>query len=650
MSSDCTTIVPLRLENLHIHKLTFLSSTINNYLRTMEQNSDPEVSITRTLGRLDISKLSQPSIHDERPISSSAASTVNSQILYIKDHDRLHRGRLSSISNDSAIDLETEDAHQLNSTQEWTIADQEIFEWQYSCQTGQRQAKGRTFRCTYPVADKHNSFETEQVVRLSSEKEGLPLVDVVSANDDGHCKNDRQHELARLAAMQMLGSCYTLPMTPGYHADGRFDKDQSHGIPSPTSQLIDSLDKHSQHHHSFPLDQDAQTVTDNSNEVNRFDGSSSILLPHSNSLPDSENYDHTSAMAEETTFTPRDKQHFLRFYECRSSYKKRRCNTMSLVMSQPRRFQRWRSRTDQGFSKDIGELEDFATLLLSRTRNQAPKTAKLSHDIPLHPVKDVVLQRWKSLAKRVGNIRDRRHSLVADEDLPSRLPSPTLSATGKERRRRAQQESEIDGDVGGAQHLNSPVAESLLPLLSDHDTVYSSGSEEETPRLHLANPRVAAAEFVKASKAELGDSLGAQTKILAFPASPTLPLSRGRSMIKSSKSSKATRQKSPPSARSLSQRRSHTRGRRKSMLSEVYTQDDLDGGAAGRLCSLQLDSTTLPSAIEEVKTPSPARYQLEWLIPGRNDVRNEREPTEKKDVRPEAVRLSTSGTQVYRPV
>lgn len=87
------------------------------------------------------------------------------------------------------------------------------------------------------------------------------------------------------------------------------------------------------------------------------------------------------------------------------------------------------------------------------------------------------------------------------------------------------------------------------------------------------------------------------------------------------------------------------------MLSEVYTQEDLDmkdDAASGRL---QLQCIALPPSILEIKTPSPTRNPPEWLAMGDQDLKSKQvHVTESEVDRPAVNRGSTSGTEVYMPV
>lgn len=189
---------------------------------------DLPVSLPRTCSISDLTKLfkrTRSALSQSSATSRRSENSVseNSQILYMADPKKLKsrkaRQSLSSIGNnadrrfDGSTD-EKEDYHDLEALS-WDVIDQEIYEWQYVCQTGRPywwspESRYRRLKIYQP------RLMNEPSPRFWMRKlEGRPKPAYAekrrAVSDNYFCDPRTSHDLAHLVAVQLLGACFTLP-------------------------------------------------------------------------------------------------------------------------------------------------------------------------------------------------------------------------------------------------------------------------------------------------------------------------------------------------------------------------------------------------------------------------------------------------------
>lgn len=221
--------------------------------------------LPRTHESLDLAKLSHckhPECEMPYVVSlsaSEASSSRSSQVLDMKDSKSIRRA-LSSLGNGSEHILgglsERKETLSLAEEITWNIVDQEIFEWQYSCHTGRpywwapdskyirlKNVQPRVFNEPSPPVwmgeMTHECWKPSYNQQRRAASEGF--------TQDPNASD----ELAHMVAIQLLGSCFTLPPddiagapSPNYSMwDGK-------GVTLPDPRMISSLRMHSHFRYS----------------------------------------------------------------------------------------------------------------------------------------------------------------------------------------------------------------------------------------------------------------------------------------------------------------------------------------------------------------------------------------------------------------
>jgi len=254
-----------------------------------------------------------------------------------------------------------------------------------------------------------------------------------------------------------------------------------------------------------------------------------------------------------------------------------------------------------------------------------------SHHVFVQPVKELVVKRWKTFRRRLGGSSpsDRLRSDEESESGQSVCSSTGPGNDGRERRRRVQNDSEIDAFMDGDAHSNSPARQQATPLMLESETFPSTDPENSHFQFHLADPLTAVADLVAAPSEDPDQShwsplsrAGCAPMSHASTANPELQANLDEAMVTiesvpkkpECQSSISSKQTGSCSAHSYSSRRGQVGRRRKSLLSEVCTPDDFNLNGEGKTEERSvLNGVPLPSSAEIVEPLSPIRQQNQWL-------------------------------------
>ncbi|KAI9049429.1 hypothetical protein LZ554_006462 [Drepanopeziza brunnea f. sp. 'monogermtubi'] len=194
---------------------------MNTWGNLRASQEDFPACIPRTSSTSDFSTLIRKDIdeHSSRRRAMTNESE-NSQILYMANPKRSRRsGRksLSSVANNpfrrNEGSSDKEEAH-VRDTLSWNIIDQEIYEWQYVCQTGRPywwSAESKYTRLKKLQPRVHDSSTGWWMRELDASPKPVFAEKRRAVSDNYFCDPSTIHDLAHLIAVQLLGACFTLP-------------------------------------------------------------------------------------------------------------------------------------------------------------------------------------------------------------------------------------------------------------------------------------------------------------------------------------------------------------------------------------------------------------------------------------------------------
>lgn len=651
----------------------------------IKTTSPSSTSLPRTHGSPDLTKLSEPAA----PISlsgSETSSSRSSQFLYMKDNKQTRRA-LSSLINGSEHNLEgqPERMETLSAAEEiaWNIVDQEIFEWQYACHTGRpywwapesrytgvKKVQPRPFNEPSPqiwmgdIIDEYWKPSYSQQRRAVSE----------GFAQDTHTSD----ELAHLVAIQLLGSCFTLP--PDYIA-GAPSPDYSmwdgKGVVLPDPRMISSLRMHSHFRYSPSFGHQARNASPVTMWMS-FDGSCPQHLEpkrrDTRTFAGRQQGIQRNEMVRESSDSGSLDDTIERASRSETEYSTNGLETHPTAQHTQDTIGRSRPTLNfirhESLQAEFDSSDEEETEPDSNAATASPKSFRSDHRFhsvrrsePHHvfvqPVKELVVKRWRTFKNRLGHSsRGNKRSEDRSESSQSTCSSVGTTNDGRSRRRRAQEDSEIDGSMDSIVHLNSPATGQVTPSVPNTDSSHLVVSRNPTFQFQLADPLVAAAELVAALSTAQYQKLQqpfeghgdhpAQEAIL--PSDAHLDHNDITTTENAPRLAEGPRtsSKQPSATRSYSTRRNKSRKRRKSMLSEVYTVDEYDETVPenGEASSPHtVGGSILSPPPEGVEPLSPIHQQNSWLD---TSISPDSIPAERLD-RPAFCRLSTSGTQIFTP-
>ncbi|PVH74459.1 hypothetical protein DL98DRAFT_519276 [Cadophora sp. DSE1049] len=630
---------------------------------------DLPASLPRTCSIPDLTKLfkrvrsAQSQSHTISRQSENSVSE-NSQILYMADSkkskSRKARQSLSSIGNhvdrrfDGSSD-DKEDVHDVDALS-WDVIDQEIYEWQYVCQTGRPYWWSPESRYTRLKRYQPRLMNEPSPKFWMRELDGRPKPAYAekrrAVSDNYFCDPRTIHDLAHLVAVQLLGACFTLPPdhilgvpSPNYTINNTFA-----GLPDP--RMISSLRMHTQFRYSPSFGHQAR----NTSPVQTWPRSLGRPSPgFSSPIADIGPSTSTSRRTERRrTLNINDGSGSCGSVESDGERTQRGSHHNHTLMGKP-------STTDQvtGQSRRRTSKRPKCEQTVASTEQTAPKTnyrlepviRSEPHHVFIQPVRELVVKRWTNFKRRLsGSLHSALPTRNSDDrESTSEVGSPTMSSDGKVRRLRAQESGDIhSSDVDTTQHFNTPTSGDLTPLggLSTPDRINGAAFRLSNPSiaeaaLAAAEGRATASPSPTASRSRKHISpsessihpMGYQNRVRApaptTPSRPPFPLYS------------PARFNPPAASNPFSSRRRPTREQRKSTLSEMYTPDDVQGSGAADLAGSEISSapaianvTPLGDTKEHgVATTSPLPILMDPAL----------------SFRPRIGRTSTSGTQIFTP-
>lgn len=556
----------------------------------------------------------------------------NSQVLYMAGPPkrlRKSRASLSSIGNRSTQGMDGSsdtkaDAEEDSFSDEltWNIIDREIFEWQYACRTG---------RPHWWSPESRYSRLRKLPPRLTREPPPRPEMRGVDERPKTDYGNKRRaisdsylagqvgvENLAHLVAIQLLGSCFTLPpdhngmLLPDYTS---YDLNGSENSPDP--RLISSLRLHTHFRYSPCFGHQAR----NTSPVQLWSGAYDGPSPNTSPLPMTTGF-QTPVIGTSGSRPRRcGSRRPLNVTEGSES----NCSLENQAEDYVNSFEKCNldpTASVTAWYRRQGIDDDNARRMIltyipgeSGARRQQPKAVQIDgdmdipqgyrgvqssprtpktnyslqpvirsepHHVFVQPVRELVVKRWRTFRRRFGGslhapLPTGSEGNISTPSTPgySGGCSPAMSSDGRARRRRAQERGEIlSASVDSTPHYNSPISGYLSPRSSGYPSPFWIDSMNSSPAFQLADPLAAAAALVLAKTQSSAPSVLARNQ-RELPLSST-GSSHQTSEVASRREPKTGANPSMSYTRTL-QRRSH----RMSMLSEVCTPEDLIENVTG---------------------------------------------------------------------
>lgn len=629
---------------------------------------------------------------------STNSDSENSDILYIAMPEKSNRRdpSLSSISSNSGQRLDgtsegnwpgKENSASPNPAEKfsWDIIDQEIYEWQSVCRTGRPywwSPKAKYDRLNAASARLANEPCSHLWAKEADDGPKFEYnVRRRAVSDSFLADPNAVGDMAHMIAVQLLSSCFTLPpdiVQVPQQSRTLSGKNMLQGYDFSDSQMISSLKMHTRYRYSPCFGHQGRNSSPVLIDPDTYDDLPSSLPP-----PLDATGIKTPDISTSNTLLRRRRVHrALHVTEGSATncsldshtddYLKLSSANVNLDPTVRTKFKLSQQVTeDHGHkgcipSQNIGKEKEVQQALAidsqphgrisyPEVQRTHPKTrhelnlitrSESQHDF-MQPVKDLVVKRWKTLRRRLGGSLHSNVPLAGFEQYPlpstSRTSSPAMESDGKERRRRARASGDISS-YESTPHYNSPV--------SSHFSAPGSGASSPTQKEHrkvhpkypLDEPLVAAVSLALAS--------GHSPTSSNVPARLDAQNPSNSDLVDDANQSRADtghathhRLNSTASNHSSSVRRSRMRQRRKSMLSEVFTAEDLvDEGTTNRSDNetepniFKAKSSTLPSLVNVTGSAS------DMLSPD-SDISGSNKASRK----PGLSRTSTSGTQVFSP-
>ncbi|KAG4431110.1 hypothetical protein IFR05_013397 [Cadophora sp. M221] len=647
---------------------------------------DLPASLPRTCSIPDITKLVKRTRTAQSSSHASSRQSENSQILYMaefkkKPKSRENRQSLSSIGNcvdrrfDGSSD-EREDGHG-GDTLSWAIIDQEIYEWQYVCQTGRPywwspESKYTRLRRYQP------RLMNEPAPKLwMRELDGRPKPAYAekrrAVSDNYFCDPKTINDLAQVVAIQLLGACFTLPPdhilgipSPNYTIDKT-----SARLPDP--RMISSLRMHTQFRYSPGFGHQARNTSPVQawprSFVKTSPGFSSPIADIGSPASASRRKERRRTL--HLTDGPgccgsleSDGNHLERSYSSNDGLDSESTKTQQaqgkshssytpMMESYSRRHatEHHRRKISRQQSKDKAAKEPEQVGSKTNYRLE-PVIRSEPHHVFIQPVRELVVKRWTNFKRRLSGSL---HSALPtrgseDQESASETGSPAISSDGKARRLRAQERGDIhSSDVESTTHFNTPTSGNLSPASGigtpDRIDMINGAS------FRLSDPSIAEAALAAAERrgADPQKSSVVRRRKQVSPSESSLhPLGCQTSVTGHAPTAQSrpafplyspARFNPPAASNSFSSRRKPNREKRKSTLSEMYTADDVKGvETADRVSSARATTSVTPMENGKQNLDTVARTSAIPIL---------RDPS--VSLRPRMGRTSTSGTQIFTP-
>jgi hypothetical protein len=700
---------------------------MNNCDDIFEKSEDLPASLPRTSSTTDFSKLFRRRRHARKPRSrrsqslapserSEAYGSENSQVLYMAPQKRRKtRDRsLSCISNGSArrLDVSSDTKDDIGDEElSWNIIDQEIFEWQYVCQTGRPYwwspaAKSHRLKKLQPRLKNEPS---SRIWMKEIDERPKPVYGAQRrAVSDSYLSDPSTiQDLAHLVAIQLLGACFTLSPESivGLPSPDYTSLDRSSLTRFPDPRMISSLRMHTNFRYSPSFGHQPRNTSPVEVWPGLYDGPSrnpsppaantGVVTPNigtSGSLPKRSRVRRALHVTEGSDSLGSD---IGEFDSCCSKkdlgptvaktawHRRQGSNDVNYLST---RFPRLLSSTSRG-SKQApstnGDDMDGSQVYrgvqtlkwpLQTNYRLQPMIRSEPHHVFVQPVKELVVKRWRSFTRRFGGslhsalpTSQSEYQTSASDSGESEASSPGISSDSKLRRLRAQERGDIhSSSVDSTPHFNSPASGVFSPNPSGRVSPYWIDSPN-APTLPLADSPVAAASPAAAQTApstKIKKSIletSSTSEALIFPQVQTGPTSSALTTCGSGHSKMEF--PFPSSSYSYSSRKTVNRQRRRSMLSEVCTPEDFRTSAGANAEGSEVVEKSILSAVGSTLASPRAEVPPSAIAQGRRQGYQDAMAspsfagfmgmTDIKGIsiqeRPRVTRTSTNGTQVFTP-
>jgi hypothetical protein len=536
----------------------------------------------------------------------------------------------------------TDDKTRKNLT--WDIMNREISEWQSVCQTGcpswwstfpkWNQKNDQTWNDIYSISQRQNNMNSALGQHYGLQRRAV--------TDSYISDNDNAHDLAHLVAVQLLSACFTLPVDCISSSRSAGDQilNTLDSVDMPGSRLISSLRMHTEVRYSPSFGHQARNSSPASLWQGAYDGPNLSASPKQSSSQESPVTESSGRV-----FRRRKVRRDLRVTE--SSVDECSLSSGSNQSGHRRRDKSKRTVRQRAESRrETPVVTRRGRLSLQAVIRSEP------HPVYIQPVKDLVVKRWQTFRRHFGDSLSQGHSdqstavdfmvpILPSNPTQSHGPSSfTLSTEVKGRRRLARER----GDIHSSSTESSPRYNSPISVVNS-----GAGSPAHLDLRNLSPKTQNALDVLEAGPGMNAHTNQVNRAAIDFPhqmslstpnpqfisgmSSPPSPLTAPTNPMEFNAAANLNARKSKVTA---SPRGRGLRRQRKSMLSEVYTQDEIEEERS----VLGATGSTLAGPREE--SNSEATHELAIPIIG------EAQSTFWMG-KPRMIRVSTSGTQVIRP-
>lgn len=461
-------------------------------------------------------------------------SSENSQVLYVADSKRPQRPKpqrrtLSTMSNSSLTTLsgnrDIEIDSDLDSEAEeisWDIINKEIHEWQYVCRTGRplwwsTEVKSSRMCCvsTLPSENREEARTRAWMREITDDSRPRLRKRYATMDDSNLADSNDVQELAKVIALQLLGSCFTLApeyLVPLPSIPTSYNRKGDSKLPD--SRMISSLRMHTQFRYSPCFGHQARSTSPIQPwDCGGYDGSSA----YSSSPPD------TSGVVTPVIITSEPSRRRSRLQKAHralhvSKQSANNCNVgshrsnsnldgkVATSMDQELRdghtiyceklsttvhvhgADSRRQNSRRSMARDRLEVMPPATVddanidtskMYRGVQPTIPPRANYRlqpvlrsepHPVFVQPVRKLVVKRWRSIRRQFGGSLQaslpRRASRNGESESESDATSSVLSTDARARRRRAQERGDIHSAGGDdSPHYNTPRSGTMTPMM-----------------------------------------------------------------------------------------------------------------------------------------------------------------------------------------
>jgi hypothetical protein len=384
----------------------------------------------------------------------------------------------------------------------WSVISQEISEWHYVCRSGRpycwsdEARRKRTRKKLRFENDFEQEFRSGDGSREMMEERGS------DSSEELLEKEEDLNTMAHMVAVQLLGSCFTLPnesaqMHPKSVVPGVY----SNKIVS-DPQMISSLRLHSQYRYSPSFGHEARNPSPVQLWHGLYDGTPSPpaetleVIPWESAnddfnygkgknrrVPDNSEVSNSSFAIDNEDYVPRrntidrDINAVTKAWYRRNSLRQAvsRSLTLPVLPEDGKVFGigRGRSKNARKRTEDMMASPDESTQSSTRASWGSIKQPRESgfrlqpvlrsepHPVFVQPVKELVVKRWRTFRRKLSAVPHSPHHISSPRERMSEASESgrsTMSDDGRLRRKRAQEREEIHSSFDSGPHNTSPAS------------------------------------------------------------------------------------------------------------------------------------------------------------------------------------------------